>query len=190
VAQALACGPNPMVTGRENGGLIAVRASIADYDAVMAILREAADWLSARGIQQWYVWHMEVGERILRERLEHQEVYLFRRANSIVGTLTILWSDQEVWGERGIDGLAGYVHGMAITRSVSGIGMGERMLEWAMESIATHGRRFVRLDAMASNAVLCRYYEERGFQALETTLLAGDFTTRLFERRLRSSTPS
>ena len=46
------------------------------------------------------------------------------------------------------------------------------------------GRRFARLDAMASNAALCRYYEQRGFQSLGTALLPGIFRTRLFEREL------
>jgi hypothetical protein len=63
------------------------------------------------------------------------------------------------------------------------------MLEWAIATIAARGRRFARLDAMASNRPLCRYYEKRGFQRLETALLPGDFTTRLFERELRN-TPS
>jgi ribosomal protein S18 acetylase RimI-like enzyme len=166
------------------GRLTVVRAVSADYDAVMAILREAADWLSARGIQQWYHWHTDVGERILRERIEHHEVYLFQRGEVPVGTLTIQWTDADVWGERGIDGLAGYVHGMAFARSLGGMRVGERMLEWAVDTIAARGRRLARLDAMASNALLCRYYEQRGFQPRGTaTLLAGIYTAKLFERQ-------
>jgi ribosomal protein S18 acetylase RimI-like enzyme len=174
-----------MVRHNELGELTVVRAGITDYDAVMAILREAADWLSARGIQQWYHWHMDVGEQILPERLEHHEVYLFQHDRSPVGTLTIQWSDPDVWGERGIDGLAGYVHGMAVARSAGGMRVGERMLEWAVGTIAARGRAFARLDAMASNAPLCRYYEQRGFRPLGTaTLFAGIYTAQLFERVL------
>ena len=166
------------------GRLTVVRAGIADYDAVMAILREAADWLSARGIQQWFHWYMDVGEHMLRERLEDHEVYLFLLDNSPSGTLTIQWSDPEVWAERGIDGLAGYIHGMAITRSAGGMRAGERILEWAVATIAARGLRFARLDAMASNTALCRYYEHRGFRPIGTALLPGIFTTQLFEREL------
>ena len=167
------------------GRLTLVRAGITDYDAVMTILREAADWLSARGIHQWYHWHMDVGEQILRDRIEHHEVYLFRRDNSPIGTLTIQWSDPDVWGERGIDGLAGYVHGMAVARSAGGMRVGERMLEWAVNKIAVRGLTFARLDAMASNVPLCHYYEQRGFQPLGTaTLFAGNYTAQLFERGL------
>jgi ribosomal protein S18 acetylase RimI-like enzyme len=172
------------------GRLTVVRAAIEDYDAVMAILREAADWLGARGIQQWYHWYMDAGEQILRERLEHHEVFLFQRGNAPVGTLTIQWTDPDVCGERGIDGLAGYVHGMAVARSAGGMRIGERMLEWAVNKITVRGLPFARLDAMASNAKLCRYYEKRSFQPLETALLPGNFTTRLFERELQRPSSS
>ena len=165
----------------EVGPLTITRARAADFDAVLAILREAADWLSARGNPQWQHWYMDFGERMLRERLEHHEVYLFRLDRTPVGTLSIQWSDPEVWGERGLDGLAGYIHGMGIARSVGGQRVGQRLLEWAVETIAARGRRFARLDAMASNEPLCRYYEERGFRPLGTVVLAGNFTTRLFE---------
>lgn len=167
--------------------LTIVRAASADYNDVMAILREAADWLSARGIHQWYHWYMDAGEWVLRERLEHHEVYMFRRENSPVGTLTIQWSDPEVWGERGIDGQAGYIHGMAIARSAAGMRVGERMLEWAVTTIGARGLPFARLDAMASNAPLCSYYEQHGFLPVGTALLPGIFTTRLFERELLPS---
>jgi ribosomal protein S18 acetylase RimI-like enzyme len=168
----------------EVGHLTITRAGAGDFDTVMGILREAADSLTARGNPQWQHWYMDFGERILRERLEHHEVYLFSLDGAPVGTLSIQWSDPEVWGERGLDGLAGYIHGMGIARSVGGGRVGQGMLEWAVATIAARGRRFARLDAMASNAPLCRYYQDRGFRPLGTALLAGNFTTRLFEREL------
>lgn len=168
----------------EAGLLTIERAGSADYGAVMPVLREAADWLSARGNPQWQHWYLDFGEQVLRERLERHEVYLFRLDSTPVGTLAIQWSDPDVWGERGLDGLAGYIHGMGIARCVGGKQVGRRMLEWSVDIIATRGRRFARLDAQASNAPLCRYYEHRGFRPLGTALLPGNFTTRLFEREL------
>jgi len=169
------------------GPLTIVRAESADHDAVITILREAADWLSARGNTQWKHWHMDVGERMLRDRLEHHEVYLVSRGAVPVGTLTIQWSDFETWGKRGDDGSAGYIHAIAIKRNIAGMRVGEQLLEWAVETIAARGRRFARLDAMASNAALCRYYEQRGFRPLGTArLFDGVYTARLFERELPS----
>jgi hypothetical protein len=74
---------------------------------------------------------------------------------------------------------------VGIVRNVGGRRVGERMLEWAVELISARGRRLARLDAQASDARLCRYYEQLGFRALETALLGGTFMTRLFERELR-----
>ena len=173
----------------EAGRLTIARAGASDYDAVMAILREAADWISERGNSPWNHWYMDVGERILRERIQHHEVYLARRNGVPVATVTIQWSDPEQWGARGLDGRAGYIHAIAITRSVGGMHVGERLLEWAVQRISAHGRQFARLDAIASNAVLCRYYEQRGFHPLETvTLFGGMYIARLFERELFAST--
>jgi len=39
----------------------------------VTILREATDWLSARGVQQWKHWHSEIGERVCGELLIFQE---------------------------------------------------------------------------------------------------------------------
>jgi ribosomal protein S18 acetylase RimI-like enzyme len=167
------------------GTLTIVRAGLADYDAVMAILREAADWISACGNPPWNHWYMDAGERILRERLARHEVYLARRDDVSVGTVTIQWNDAETWGDHGLDGSAGYIHAIAIARSVGGMRVGERLLEWAVDTIAARGRQFVRLDAIAVNAVLCSYYEQRGFRSIGTaTLFGGMYTARLFEREL------
>src|ERR1700691_1716008 len=176
-----------MVLETDAGELAIARAGAADYDAVMAILREAADWISARGNPPWNHWYMDAGERILRDRLAHHEVYLASRDGLAVGTVTIQWNDAETWGERGLDGHAGYIHGIAISRSVGGMRVGERLLEWAVETIAERGLQFARLDTIASNAALCRYYGQRGFLSLGTaTLFGGMYTARLFERQLNS----
>jgi ribosomal protein S18 acetylase RimI-like enzyme len=49
--------------------------------------------------------------------------------------------------------------------------VGERLLEWAVERIAARGRHFARLDTVANNRALCRYYDERGFRPLGTVTL-------------------
>jgi hypothetical protein len=68
--------PNMTTLDTEAGPLTIIRATFADFNEALRILREAADWLSARGNPQWEHWHGEVGELILRERIEHHEVYL------------------------------------------------------------------------------------------------------------------
>ncbi len=128
---------------------------------------------------------MEFAERLLRRFLDIEEFYLGKREGEPVATIMIQWSDPMVWGEKGNDGLAGYIHAFAIRRAIGGRRVGERVLEWAVEQIRARGRRYARLDCVASNQALCRYYEVRGFTPLGTTLLPpGDWENRLFERSL------
>jgi ribosomal protein S18 acetylase RimI-like enzyme len=166
------------------GALHIRRAAITDYDIVIGILREAAAWLSSRGNPQWMHWYHEYGERILRENLKLHEVYLALHEIEPVATMTVQWSDEMVWGAKGNDGLAGYVHSFAVMRKVGGLEVGDRLLQWAIELIASRGRRYVRLDCQESNEALCRYYEQRGFVRLGIAQLPGDWTSRLFERRI------
>ncbi len=167
------------------GELRITRATMADYDAVMRILREAADWLTSRGNPQWEHWYLEVGESILRQQIEEHEVYLAALDTRSITTVTVQWSDTMVWGAKGADGLAGYIHGLAISRSVAGLGVGERMLEWAIGLIAARGRRYARLDCLASNVALCRYYNDRGFTVMGTAMPLRHYTCRLFEREIK-----
>jgi ribosomal protein S18 acetylase RimI-like enzyme len=186
---------HPTALESEAGLLTIARAGTPEFDAVIAILREAADWLFTSGNPQWDAgwkhWHDDIGERELRENIEHHEVYLARRDGAPVATLRIHWDDAETWGERGDDGVAGYVHAIAIKRRIAGMRVGDRLLEWAVDTIRARGRSFARLDAMASNTALCRYYEQRGFRPLGTvTLYGGIYTGRLFERQLHSDLSS
>ena len=59
------------------------------------------------------------------------------------------------------------------------------MLEWAIDLVAARGRRYARLDCMASNVALCRYYNDRGFTPIGTAMPPGNWTLRLFEREIK-----
>jgi ribosomal protein S18 acetylase RimI-like enzyme len=166
------------------GELRITRATMADYDTVMRILREAAAWLTSRGNPQWEHWYLEAGESMLRERIDEHEVYLASLNTGSIATVTVQWTDTMVWGAKGADGLAGYIHGLAISRSVAGFGVGERMLEWTIGLIAARGRRYARLDCIESNLGLCRYYNDRGFTAMGTAMPLRLYARRLFEREI------
>ena len=88
------------------GELRIARAAIADYDTVMCILREAADRLTSRGNPQWEGWYLEVGESLLRQRIEEHEAYPASPDTRPIATVTLQWSDTMVWGAKGADGLA------------------------------------------------------------------------------------
>jgi GNAT superfamily N-acetyltransferase len=146
------------------GELQVNRATAPDFDAVYAIIAEAAAWLQSRDISQWNWFLTDPGKDLVRHRIETAETYLVLdpRAQPLA-TFTLQWDDEMIWGPRGKDGTAGYVHGLAVRRRAAGIGLGLKMLEWSSNLISRKSRRLLRLDCMAKNEFLCNYYRRAGF---------------------------
>lgn len=136
------------------------RAEPADVDVIVAILSEAARWLLGRGIRQW-------PHPFPRSRVEplvcRGDFYVARIAGEPVATLALLWSDPTFWGEQPDD--AGYVHALAVRRSQAGRGLGACLLDWAEAEVVANGGEFLRLDCLAENQALRRYYEVQGVRA-------------------------
>ncbi len=140
-------------------GITLERATLADAEVVLAILRTAAHWLLSRGIEQWRPEQFRM--QPLAESIGRGEVCLARRDGEPAGTLTISWADPRIWGARPDD--AGYVHGLAIDPRFGGAGLGRALLEWAARQAASAGKTYLRLDCMAGNPALRVYYECAGF---------------------------
>ncbi len=174
------------------GELQVNRATAADFDAVYATIAEAAAWLQSRGISQWIWFLADPGKDLIRRRIETAETYVVLEARAqSVATFTVQWDDELIWGPRGRDGTAGYVHGLAVRRRAAGIGLGLQMLEWSANLIAQKNRRLIRLDCMAQNESLCNYYRRAGFTdaGINDALSIGDsqrLFIQLFERPIRS----
>jgi ribosomal protein S18 acetylase RimI-like enzyme len=134
-----------------------------ELGVVLDILVEAAHWQTARGLTQWFP---ELFTIVLRAEIERQigagEVYLARIDGEAVGTLTLQWADEPVWGPQPDD--AGYVHRLAVRRGQAGRGIGRALLDWAGARCAAEGRAYLRLDTMSSNADLRAHYERLGFE--------------------------
>jgi len=98
-----------------------------------------------------------------------------------LGTITLQWSDKKFWGDLPLD--AGYVHKLAIKRSYGGKRLGLRLLEWAEAKARAEGKRYLRLDCLASNRSIRDYYEKAGFVHVRDTLAPG-WKASLYEKNL------
>jgi GNAT superfamily N-acetyltransferase len=158
------------------------RAGVEDVDEIVGVLSEAAGWLLARGIRQW-------PDPFPRERVSalvaRGDFYLASLEGETVATLALMWSDPTFWGERPPE--AGYVHALAVRPAHAGQGVGASLLDWAGEQVAAAGREYLRLDCLAGNAKLRRYYERRGFE-LRGEVAVDDFSSALYERRCSRTT--
>ena len=132
-----------------------------DLAAVMAILAEAAQRLQTRGIQQWAFPPPPGLAARMASEIRGGFVYLVRRQTNNAGVATFrLHLQDDYWPN---DGLAGYVHSLALCNSAQGHGVGHALLGWVQEQLRGQQRHYLRLDCMADNGALRHYYEAQGF---------------------------
>jgi ribosomal protein S18 acetylase RimI-like enzyme len=168
-----------------SAGLSIRRAATAYAPRVQAVISDAARGLLTRGIRQWEWFLTPEGHEHIARRIEEHEVYLVARDGNLedaTATVTVQWSDREFWGDRGDDGAAVYVHGLAVRPAFAGRAIGAKLIDFAAERARQRGRSLVRLDCMASNAKLRAYYAGLGFELVETRCVHGRFESALLER--------
>ncbi len=137
-----------------------VTASSDDVDIILSLRDEAASWMVERGINQWSPG--ELPHTMIEDRVSEESVFLLLRGDAkAVGTVTLLWSDELIWGERAAD--AGYVHMLIVEKALRGAGLGRALLAWAESHVAERGRRFARLDCVRDNRRLRDWYEDAGY---------------------------
>jgi ribosomal protein S18 acetylase RimI-like enzyme len=76
----------------------------------------------------------------------------------------------------------GYIHGLAILRKYAGQSLGREILNWAIDMVKKE-KSLVRLDCMAENPRLCRYYEELGFQYVGQKSFPNGWQSNLYEMK-------
>jgi GNAT superfamily N-acetyltransferase len=158
---------------------VRVRPARADeVDVVLDVLADAAEWLRARGIDQW-------PERFdadwVMPAIERGETWLAVRESEgeVVGTLVVQWEDPIFWAGYPAD--AGYVHRLAVRRH--GDGLGARLLQWAEKHVAAAGKPFLRLDCVAWNGPLRAYYERAGYEHVGDVVV-GPYIQARYQKRV------
>jgi len=154
------------------------RAALSDLPQVLAILSESSRWERDRKISDPWPYPFPV-ERVV-PGLERGEVFLaFLEEPAPVATVNLSWDDARFWGPQ--PPVAGYVHRLAVRPRFGGRGLGRALIQWAAERVRSEQRAFLRLDCLASNARLCRYYTDLGFEPRGLVTVDG-FVCAKFER--------
>lgn len=158
------------------------KAYTADLPTAIGILGEAAARLRARGIQQWTYPPPPGLERLLEREIVAGHLYLARLATErrILGLFRLRWEDA-YW--TALTGEAGYVHSFALCDDAVGHGIGQQILAWIGDYVRSRQCRYLRLDCIASNGRLRRYYEEQGFIYCGQ-VVDGDYTLALYQLSL------
>jgi ribosomal protein S18 acetylase RimI-like enzyme len=154
----------------------------AEAPRVLAILRERAQWLQAKGLDQWKEF-VAGGEDILARRFREGMVLLVERGGQDAACAVLQWKDP-FWGDLGADGRSVWVHSLAVRRTFAGRGLGKRLLAF-IESMGLASRKdFCRLDVIEANGRLKAYYRALGYKETAVQDFNGK-ALRLMEKNLR-----
>jgi ribosomal protein S18 acetylase RimI-like enzyme len=171
------------------GNILMRNAQANDLSAILAVLRDAAELPRARGLDMWAWVRTPAGEKLVADRIAAGGFCIGELNRQPICSVRVEWSDPEIWDEAGQDGRAGYIHSLAVIRSVAGKQIGAAMLDWTQQMITKRGRTLQRLDCMAENPRLCRYYVDLGFSD-RGVKQDGNWSARRFERTIRNDARS
>ena len=141
------------------------KGSAGDAEAVRSLIEERVAWMDEKGLNAWnrtgYLEIFTAG--YFRRMAEDGSLYVLTEDSAIIGSAVILESDSR-WPE---GGSALYVHNLVAKEGCRG--GGAFILSEAERMAKEMGKRYLRLDASASNAPLLGYYIEKGFHPSGTT---------------------
>jgi GNAT superfamily N-acetyltransferase len=170
-----------------------------DLEKVFGLVREAAEWLGSKGIDQWQEpWPDRAGqrERILND-LFKGKTWLMRDGRTTVATITIDTDEpldldeRPVWPSGKSPGPALYVRRVIVSRRYARRGLGAALLDWAAHMAGNHhGAELIRIDVRTTNHKLHAYYERQQFARRPDPQGLGDYPSQaLFERNANGPAP-
>ena len=130
-----------------------------DFEAILAIGDLVAVALLARGIR----WNPNVLTRAhLADWLRQGALFVAETRGEVIGSVAVWRRDPDGWWPAG--DRAGYIRDLMIAPRLRGQGVGAKTLLWAENYLRGLGHHMARLDCLASNERLCRYYSNIGYQ--------------------------
>jgi len=164
------------------GELAIRRAGSGDVDEAARILEDAIEWAAELGFDSWPpgtfsdpgAW----GRERLLEALRADGLYLALLDGEPIATFSLMPEDSLFWPEAADDAL--YLHRFAVLRAHRGGSIGTASLRFMQEEVLRAGQRYLRLDCLAHNSGIRRYYEAAGFEHRGDTVV-NDMRLSLYE---------
>jgi len=147
---------------REHEAVLVIREAVQNDAAVLAgMLREAAEVMVSRGVEQWKP-EMFSMETIL-EYFDSRRVFLLTSDGNPAGLFTLQDSDPGYWQELNDERYL-YLHRLTVRPEYRGFDYGGKMLHYAEAEAVRLGKRGLRLDCVAHLPGLNAYYQRSGFR--------------------------
>ena len=141
--------------------------------SVYALLEDCSLWLRQNGIAQWESPYPR--QRFDRE-VESGAVWCWRSKHGVDATVTLLterpdYYPNQIWRN---NTCAWYICRFAVARRLKGTGLGPRLLAEICADASAARIGALRLDVLASNPFLARYYETKGFNRVAEADIKGE----------------
>jgi 8-oxo-dGTP diphosphatase len=137
-------------------------ATAIEVDAFVDLLEDAAEWMRGRGIDQWRPGSLRVQRAAFVAAQARGELLVLEQSGTLIGGALLRSEPDPIWADLPApDAL--YVSKLVVARNAVGGSVGARILE-DLEAVARdRGAKWLRLDCVASNESLARYYQQRGY---------------------------
>ncbi|PHD55321.1 GNAT family N-acetyltransferase [Bacillus wiedmannii] len=158
--------------GRNTVKEYTIRTAIEEEsDSIIALLKEVAEWLQHKEVDQWqYLLGGEARAEIL-ECIREKYTYVVTKKGEIVGTVTVSPKqnerDERIFGKEEVSNSL-YIHRFAVKRKYKGNGIGEWILQWIDENVQCD-KEFLKLDCVGHNRTLNDFYKRNGFEYVGST---------------------
>jgi GNAT superfamily N-acetyltransferase len=166
--------------------IVIARAGMEAVPETDALIREAADWLMAKGEPLWGPNETSYEELA---RVARAGELVTGRVNGELAACMYLHNEDPLFWPHVAPDEAFYVHRLAVARKHAGRGYAQAMLQWAEGEVRATGRLYLRLDC-EPRAKLLALYRGAGFTPIdaEPIEVIGHFVVR-HEKRMLTPRP-
>lgn len=146
-------------------------ATIEEVSTIKGILYDTAVWLNKKGSTQWAGLLKGQDVHNIQKAIERKEVFVACNNNEVIGTFA-LWDNQtewdiDLWGQENHSDYY-YLHRIAVDRKRNEKRKGTILIEGAKSIAEKHQKKGIRLDCIASNDQLNRFYRSNNFKYVKT----------------------
>ncbi|WP_077319460.1 GNAT family N-acetyltransferase [Virgibacillus proomii] len=143
------------------------KATLADREEVLTILKNAAQWIQKQGINQWAYLLSGKEDDAIETDIRTGITYMVELDKEAVATFSLSseqneW-DRRLWGK--LEDHAFYLHRLAVHRDHGGKQIGEKVLNCISKQAVKIGA-VIRLDCVSDNPRLNDFYQKNGFTFL------------------------
>lgn len=142
------------------------RASNEDSHVIILLLKDVAQWMKDKGINQWQYLLAGGDDEEIIQAVSNNDTYLVLKDTQIIATFT-LSSLQSEWDQHifGKDELLNslYLHRLAVIPKYMNQGIGRKVLN-SIQDCFECDKEYIKLDCVASNSKLNDFYLSNGFE--------------------------